>query len=265
MKKLTLFSALALLTLPLLAQAQQQFSTPDRAADALVNAVTTHDEAKLSELLGDNWREYFPPEGADPQAVARFLRDWKISHRIVQQGNMAHLNVGQESWQLPVPLIKTDAGWRFDMAAAEDEILTRAIGRNELAAIEAMHAYIDAQQDYYALNHAYAQKFISSDGKKDGLYWPTAPGEAPSPLGPAFSPAAPGMGYHGYHFRMIANKDEKGFALLAWPVMWGETGIMSFMVNQDDKVYQADLGKETGTKVTEINHFSHNAPWNPVE
>jgi hypothetical protein len=105
-----------------------------------------------------------------------------------------------------------------------------------------MHAYVDAQQDFYRLNHTWAQKIISSDGKKDGLYWPAAPGEAPSPLGPAFSPAEPGEGYHGYRFRIIQDGDGQGFALLAWPVEWGKTGMMSFMINQNDEVYQANLG-----------------------
>ncbi len=143
---------------------------------------------------------------------------------------------------------KTSQGWRFDMAAGEEEILTRAIGRNELSAIAAMHAYIDAQQDYYQLNHRWAQKIISSEGKKMGCTWPTSPGETPSPLGPAFSPTEPGAGYHGYRFRIIAGRDDQDAALLAWPVEWGETGVMSFMIDLHDTVYQANLGEESAAK-----------------
>lgn len=101
------------------------------------------------------------------------------------------------------------------MQKAADEILTREIGRNELAAIEALHAYVDAQRSYYAMNHRYAQKIVSTPWLKDGLYWPISPGEAPSPLGPAFSPPEPGMGYHGYRFRILSDKN--GFAMVAGP------------------------------------------------
>lgn len=263
MKKIML-SAL-LLSLPLMSHAQQLFSSPEEAAKAFADAVAQQNETHLNAVLGDNWQQYLPPEGADPEAVARFNRDWKISHRIVKQENIAHLNVGQEDWQLPVPIVKTSKGWHFDMAAAEDEILTRAIGRNELSAIQAMRAYVDAQYDYWQRKQVFATKLISSEGKQDGLYWPMKPGEDPSPLGPAFSPVVPGTGYHGYHFRIVKSNDEKGFALLAWPVEWGETGVMSFMVNQDDRVYQADLGDDTVEKVTAITQYTQDAPWTPVE
>lgn len=188
-----------------------------------------------------------------------------MKHVIVQQGDKAWLDVGSEAWRLPVPIVKAPKGWRFDMAAGEEEILTRAIGRNELSAIAAMHAYVDAQQDYYQLNHRWAQKIISSEGKKDGLYWPTSPGEAPSPLGPAFSPTEPGSGYHGYRFRMIAGRDDQSVALLAWPVEWGETGVMSFMIDQHDTVYQANLGEESAVKAQAITHFAPDAGWQVVK
>lgn len=122
-----------------------------------------------------------------------------------------------------------------------------------------MHAYVDAQQDYYHLNHRWAQKIISSEGKKDGLYWPTSPGEAPSPLGPAFSQTVPGSGYHGYRFRIIAGRDDQSVALLAWPIAWGETGVMSFMIDQQDRVYQANLGEESAAKAQEITRFTPDA------
>ena len=265
MKKHLQMTLLALVMTPMMALAQQQFSTPEQAASALAEAISQHDESALDTLLGDNWQQFLPPDGIAPDAVDRFQRDWQVKHNVVRQDNSAWLDVGQEEWRLPIPIIKGDDGWHFDMAAAEDEILTRAIGRNELSAIQAMHAYVDAQQDFYQLNHAWAQKIISSDGKKDGLYWPATPGEAPSPLGPAFSPAMPGEGYHGYHFRIIPSDSEKGFALLAWPASWGETGVMSFIVSQDDNVYQADLGEATEQKAAAINRYGEHEPWKPVE
>jgi Protein of unknown function (DUF2950). len=263
MKKATL-SAL-LLFLPLMSYAQQMFRSPDAAASAFASAVAEHNDAELTAILGDNWRQYLPPDGADPEVIARFNRDWKTAHTITQHDNVAHLNVGQQGWQLPIPIVKMEKGWQFDMAAAQDEILTRAIGRNELSAIGAMHAYVDAQEDYWQRKQHYASKLISSNGQQDGLYWPTQPGETPSPLGPAFSPTEPGEGYHGYHFRIIHSQQPDGFALIAWPVSYGETGVMSFMVGEDDRVYQADLGNKTEEKAAKVTQFSPAKPWEPVE
>ncbi|WP_447214997.1 DUF2950 family protein [Citrobacter pasteurii] len=261
MKKIML-SAL-LLSLPLVSYAQQAFTSPEDAASAFAAAVAQQNEKQLTALLGENWRHFLPSEGADPEAVARFNRDWKVSHHIVLQGNMAHLNVGQDDWQLPIPMVKTSKGWAFDMTEAQEEILTRTIGRNELSAIEALHAYVDAQQSYYALNKSYAQKIVSSEGKKDGLYWPVAPGEAPSPLGPAFSPQEPGTGYHGYRFRILPDK-ASGFAMIAWPISYGHTGIMSFIISGDDNVYQANLGEASQQKAQAMTEYSPEKTWHPV-
>lgn len=263
MKKIFLSSLL--FSLPLVSFAQQQFAHPLDAATAFADAVTTRNEPQLTALLGDDWRQFLPPDGADPEAVARFERDWKISHRIDQQGDTAHINVGADNWQLPLPIVKTEAGWHFDMQAAQDEIITRTIGRNELSAIGAMHAYVDAQEDYHLRKQRYASKLISSAGQQDGLYWPIQPGEAPSPLGPAFSPVMPGEGYHGYRFRIIDSNQSDGFALIAWPVEYGETGVMSFIVSQDDRVYQADFGEETAKNEAAITRFDTQAPWQPEE
>lgn len=261
MKKILLSTLL--LSLPLISHAQQVFTSPEAAADAFASAVALHNDKQLTALLGDNWRQFLPPEGADPEAVARFNRDWKVSHHIVQKDNLAHLNVGQEAWQLPIPLVKTGQGWHFDMPAAQEEILTRTIGRNELSAIGALHAYVDAQERYYALNQSYAQKIVSSEGKKDGLYWPVSPGEEPSPLGPAFSPQEPGAGYHGYRFRIIPDHNS-GFAMVAWPVEYGQTGVMSFMISGDDSVYQADLGEASPQKAQTLNAYAPDSNWHPV-
>lgn len=251
-----------LLMVSTFAFAQQSFSTPEQAANALTKAISEQNESAMADLLGDNWRDYLPPEGVDPEAVARFLRDWKINHRTEISGDIAHLSVGDNGWQLPIPVVKKKEGWQFDMQKAADEILTREIGRNELAAIEALHAYVDAQRSYYAMNHRYAQKIVSTPGLKDGLYWPISPGEAPSPLGPAFSPPEPGMGYHGYRFRILSDKN--GFAMVAWPVSYGQTGVMSFVVNQEDKVYQANLGNDSAQKAQALAAYHPDKTWQPV-
>lgn len=260
--KMKVFSGVVLLMVSAIAQAQQHFSTPEQATDALATAISEQNETAMNNLLGEDWRDFMPPEGVDPEAVDRFLRDWKVRHHTVVNGTIAHLVVGDSNWQLPIPVIKTTDSWRFDMQEAAEEILTREIGRNELAAIEALHAYVDAQQSYYALQQKYAQKIVSAEGKKDGLYWPVAPGEAPSPLGPAFSPKEPGTGYHGYRFRILP--DSNGFAMVAWPVTYGQTGVMSFVINQDDRVYQANLGSDSQQKVQAIATYHPDKHWQPV-
>ncbi|KNC06593.1 hypothetical protein AC791_18610 [Klebsiella sp. RIT-PI-d] len=264
MKKLTMSGALMLLMLPVLAQAQQTFSTPEKAAETLVAAISAHDQAALERLLGEEWQHYFPPEGVDPLAVERFLRDWKVSHHIEQQENTAHINVGDENWQLPVPVVKTDEGWHFDMPAAADEILTRTIGRNELGAITAMHAWVDAEQDYFQQKRMWAHKLISSEGQQDGLYWPIQPGENPSPLGPAFSHAQPGEGYHGYRFRILSGEQDGSVALIAWPAIWGQTGVMSFMVDMQDRVFQHNFGENTDVSIQTITRFTIDDGWQAV-
>jgi len=260
--KTNLVCGMVLFMMSAAAMAQQSFSTPAQATDALAQAISEQNETAMNNLLGENWRDFLPPEGVDPDAVDRFLRDWKVRHNTVIDGNTAHLVVGNNDWQLPIPVVKTAAGWQFDIKEGAEEILTREIGRNELAAIEALHAYVDAQQSYFAMNQKYAQKIVSSEGKKDGLYWPVSPGEAPSPLGPAFSPKEPGGGYHGYRFRILP--DEKGFAMVAWPVSYGQTGVMSFVINQDDKVYQADLGNDSEQKAQALTAYNPDKTWQPV-
>jgi len=262
MKKILLSTLL--LSLPMMSYAQQLFSSPDEAAKAFATAVADQNEAQLAAVLGDDWRQYLPQNEVDPEAIARFNRDWAVKHEVVEQENEAHLNVGDAGWQLPIPIVKIAGGWHFDMPAAQEEILTRAIGRNELSAIEAMHAYVDAQYDYRQRKQAYATKLISSEGQQDGLYWRVQPGEAPSPLGPAFSPGEPGVGYHGYHFRIIQSDSAHGFALLAWPVEWQKTGVMSFMVSQDDQVYQKDLGSDSREKAQALSAYHPDKTWQRV-
>ena len=260
--KRQLLSGMVLFMVSATVMAQQSFSSPEQATSALASAISEQNESAMNNLLGENWRDFLPPEGVDPDAVDRFLRDWKVRHNTVVEGDTAHLVVGDSGWQLPIPVIKTASGWQFDIKEGAEEILTREIGRNELAAIEALHAYVVAQQSYFAMNQKYAQKIVSSEGKKDGLYWPVSPGETPSPLGPAFSPKEPGTGYHGYRFRILP--DNNGFAMVAWPVSYGQTGVMSFVINQDDKVYQSDLGKDSEQKARALTAYNPDKTWQPV-
>lgn len=278
--------AAALLACVTAAQAQQIFSTPDSAAQALVSAMENHDQTALQKLLGNNWRHYLPTGNADPQAVSQFLKDWQQHHNIEQSGNRAHISVGSDGWVLPIPIVQTTKGWTFDMPAAADEIRIRTIGRNELSTIQSVMAYTDAQREYYAemLDGSgvkeYAQKLISSSGKQDGLYWTPEAGRQISPLGPAFGNDQPGSDYHGYYYRILTaqgpqadggafsylqkGKMTKGFALIAWPVSYGNSGVTSFIVNQDGAVYQKDLGTNTDTMARKIAAYNPDKSWQPV-
>jgi len=278
------FAALAIL-LPLAsaALAQQAFPTPIAAAEALVDGVARHDEAAVRAALGDGYRKVMPLANPDPDDVTSFLEAWAQSRRIVTSGDAkAHLEVGRYGWTLPIPLVKGAAGWSFDTAAAGDELRTRRIGRNELAAIKAMLAYADAQDDFnvHDLNanrrDDYARRLVSTSGKRDGLYWPTRPGEPESPLGSMFAQQK-GDGYHGYRFRILAaqggnapggakpyvtaNGMTDGYALVAWPAKWGETGVMTFIVSRDRIVHQKDLGPGTDAIARAITAYDPDASW----
>jgi len=184
---------------------------------------------------------------------------------------------------LPVPIVKGDAGRRFDPRAGADVMRTRRIGRNELSAMQAALAYFDAQKEYAQRDHTgdgvleYAQKFVSSPGRHDGLYWPDTTGQGQSPLGPLYVSQKPGEGYHGYRFRIltaqgkaasggaydyiIGGRMRSGFALIAWPVRYGDTGIMSFMVSHEGVVYEKDLGSGTEAAARAIKRFDPDAGW----
>jgi hypothetical protein len=265
------------------ASAQQVFPTPLAAAEALVDGIARHDDASVARTLGAGYRKYLPIAKIDPDDITSFLEAWAQSHRIVPSGDAkAHLEVGRYGWTLPIPLVKGAAGWSFDTAATPDELRTRRIGRNELATIQVVLAYVDAQEDFnlYDRNrngrNDYAQRLLSTGGKHDGLYWPSRAGEPESPLGPLIGQPQ-GDAYHGYRFRILTaqGKDAPdgakryvtsdgmtgGYALVAWPAKWGETGVMTFIVNQDRAVFQKDLGPDTDRLARMMNEYNPDASW----
>lgn len=240
------------------AHAQAVYPTADAAANAFVDALARNDEDALKHVLGNDFHRFIPAEGIGEDDIYQFLGAWSKGHQIVEdpvknKGRAtAHLAVGDSGWTLPIPLVQAAHGWRFDPPAAQDEMLTRRIGRNERAAILTSLAYLDAQYDYHNLTQHYAQRFVSTQGQHDGLYWVTAPGETESPLGPlaATMPngTLPTEAYHGYHYRILTAQGphakggaqnyvengvlSKGFGLIASPAEYGKTGVMSFIVNQ---------------------------------
>jgi hypothetical protein len=271
------------------AASTRAFETPEAAMNAFGDALAGSNEPALKAMLGANFRDYIPTLGED--ALYRFLEAWAQSHTIKSESDSkALIAVGRDGWTLPIPIVKSKAGWQFDMQAGADEMRTRRIGRNELAVMQTLLAFRDAQFEYATVDRDgkgilhYADKLVSSPGKKDGLYWPTKAGEQPSPIGPrlaeAFTRASSSMGYHGYRYKLLTAQTANapggafnyvakgklfgGFAVVAWPARYGDTGVMTFMVSHEGQIYERDLGPDTATKATAMKSFDPGPGWAKV-
>jgi Protein of unknown function (DUF2950) len=289
MNKMRMLAVLAALSLaaglgaPATAWAQKMFPSADAAAEAFVDALSRHDGPELKVVMGPEYKRLIPVDGVDPEDVTNFLAAWAKGHKIVATGNdRAALQVG-DGWTLPIPIMKSAAGWSFDTSGAADEMRTRRIGRDELAAIQASYAYVDAQREYAATDHnkdgvlEYAQKIVSTPGKRDGLFWENAAGEAQSPLGPLLDTQKFQDGFHGYKFKILKaqgpaarggardyvqnGRMTRGFALVAWPARWGDSGVMSFQVNHDGVVFEKDLGANTAAIAGAMTRFNPDSTW----
>jgi len=270
------------------AAAQTAYPSAEAAADAFTAAVESRDAEAQKKLLGDDWKKFIPAEDIDDEDRKRYLEAWNKSHAVVTDDEgLTMVEVGEKGWTLPIPIVQTDEGWVFDVAAGADEMKTRRIGRNELATINAVLAYYDAQRDYALRDRngdgvlEYAQRVISTPGHKDGLYWARLDGEEASPLGPVFGEDQPGRSYHGYFYRilegqgpaakrgarnyMLAGRMVGGFALIAWPVTWDDTGVMTFMISHAGVVYESDLGSETDKRARAVDVFNPDDTWTEVE
>jgi len=272
------------------AWAQKAFATPEAAMNAFGDALATSDDDAMHALLGADYHRFIPPASDDLRI--RFLAAWAKARTVKPQGDAkAVIEVGNDGWTMPIPMVKSAQGWKFDARAGADEIRIRRIGRNELAVMQTMLAIYDAQMEYVLVDRdgdglrEYATRFTSSPGKKDGLYWPTKAGEAPSPLGPAYAAAqaAGGSrdGYYGYHYKLlraqgknapggayeytVRGKDIGGFAAVAWPVKYGDTGVMTFMVSHDGVVYEKDLGPSTAARAGALTRFDPDSTWKKAE
>jgi hypothetical protein len=278
---------------------QKSFSTPEDGVQALIEAAKRHDTTALLAILGPEAKALVNSGDpvADQASREHFVTSYEEAHTLVKSGDTkATLQIGSDEWPFPIPLVKGNTGWRFDTKAGKEEILNRRIGRNELDVIQVCLAYVDAQQEYYLrnpLNDAllqYASKFISTKGKRDGLYWDTADTEPPSPLGPLVARARgegyKGAGgkpvaYHGYYYKMLTGQGPDapggaydyvvrgkmigGFAMVAYPAQYGSSGIMTFMVNHDGVVYEKDLGANTAERVQSMTKFNPDKTWKKVE
>ena len=277
--------------------AQKSFATPDDAASALVKAVKARDRNAMLAALG-NTSEWLSSgdANADRAAAARFVADYDQKHTIALDGDKATLTIGNEDFPFAFPLVKSGDKWRFDTAAGKEQLLARRIGGNELSVIKVLQAIVDAEQEYASEDRvgdgvlAYAQRILSRPGKRDGLYWPAKAGEPQSPLGVLVAQATDQgykqgektpTPYHGYYYRMLKGQGKNagsgafdyvvrgrgiaGYAVVAYPAKYGNSGIMSFIVNQDGKIYQADLGPETKAKAEALQRFDPGKGWTVVD
>lgn len=277
--------------------AQASFASPAAAATALSDAIAANDDTRLRAILGPGSEKLLKSGDryADLESRRVFAAAYAEHHALVPQpGGRTVLVVGANDWPLPIPLVQSAAGWRFDSAAGAQELVDRRIGRNEIAAIRVALAYVDAQHDYFERikqrtgSGEYAQRLVATPGRQDGLYWPAAKGGAQSPLAPLVAQAAaegyPGervagrpTPYQGYYFKILKGQGADapdgargyvtggrmsgGFALLAWPAAYGSSGIMSFEVDQDGSVFQRDLGNDTATLAARITRFNPDLTW----
>jgi hypothetical protein len=281
------------------APAQKVFATPEDAVKAVVDAVKTGNQEEFRAIFGPDTEEAL--SSGDPVAdrqnreviAAAMQQGWRL---LDLTDDAKQLVIGNEDWPFPIPIVKESAGWRFDTMAGKEEILARRIGRNELAVIQACRSYVQAQQVYASQGHdgqpagAYAQRIASSPGSRDGLYWAAQRDEPLSPLG-EFIAEASAEGYakdtggqpqpfHGYFFRIltvqgpsaaggaksyiVGGRMTGGFALVAWPVQYAGTGVMTFIVNQDGTLYEKDLGPETEAAVKAMTAYDPGEGWKGV-
>ena len=283
-------------------QEQKCFASPEEAVKTLVDVLKQDDMKALESIFGSDSGPllYSGDPTADREGRGKFVALYEKKSTIeTKDDGTAVLVLGEEDWPFPIPIVKTDGGWLFDTAQGMDEILARRIGKNELDVIQVCLAYADAQREYAAVDRdgdgilAYARKFASEPGKKDGLYWETKEGEPRSPLGSLVVAAqAKGYGkqakkddaprpYHGYLYRILEGQGANapggaydyvvnnamigGFALVAYPAEYGDSGVMTFMVSHDGTVYQKDLGEKTAKLAAKMRLFDPDATWKKVE
>jgi hypothetical protein len=276
--------------------AAKNFASAEDAVNALVAAVKAHDRKAIHAVLGTSDATIESGDAvADRTAGENFVKSYDTKHSLVADGDVTKLTIGENDFPFAFPLVKTGDRWHFDTEAGLTELSARRIGRNEIYAMKVLQAIVDAQHDYASEDRNgngvfdYATKFLSSPGKRDGLYWPTKAGEQPSPLGELVADAsaegykgkkgepAP---YHGYYYRMLKGQSASanggaldyvvhgraigGYAVVAYPAKYGNSGIMTFIVNQDGKIFESDLGPNTPARATAMQRFDPGKGWAPA-
>ena len=283
-------------TQSLAATAQQSFESPQAGITALIKAMKANDKPALLAIFGAEGSKLLSSGDAvaDAHSLAVFSKAYDEANKVVLEGEAkAILVIGKNAWPMPIPLVKTPDGWRFDTVKGADEILKRRVGRNELEAMQVCLAIVDAEREYATRFldgdgvPVYAARFSSHPDKRDGLYWPAEANEAPSPLGSLLAAASDEgytrrgilrhQPYHGYYYRILTSQGVDapggaqdylvkgkmigGFAVIAHPARYGVSGVMSFLVNHDGVIYEKDLGPNTETVAAGIMTFNPGAGW----
>jgi Protein of unknown function (DUF2950) len=277
---------------------QKAFATPAEAFQALVKSAEDWNQDEILAVLGDGGKELVYSGDLDHESAEAFVKAYKSKHHIVvRDSNTRILEVGVNAWPMPIPLVNDSGKWKFDTVAGKQEILFRLIGYNELGAIAACRGFIDAQKDYAAVGRdglpsgVYAQKLRSDPDKHNGLYWETGENEPASPAGPLLAQAealgydGPAVGtkaqpYHGYIFRILTRQGtvakggaknylsdgnlSGGVALVAYPVGYRASGVMTFIINQNGILYQKDLGGKTSELAAAITEYNPDNTWKRV-
>ena len=274
----------------------QAFPSAEAAAQALRDALEADNGEALRTIFGPEYADDLI--GSDIAIVREEMRETREAMEVAtallpQDDGTVILTIGRQAFPFPVPIVRYGESWRFNSAAGLEEILDRRVGENELAAIETLRAYVQAQIEYASADRdgdqvlEYAQRVISTPGEKDGLFWASAPGEPASPFGPFIAEISAliegkklGDPYRGYYYRVLKGQTEHapggaydyvingnmiaGFGLLAWPEEYGETGVMTFQVSHQGDVLQADLGPETAEIAAAIVAYDPDATWSEV-
>lgn len=272
------------------------YATPEEAVQAIADIAGKGDAKKVEEMFGPTGVELLQSGDAEADREDALHVKELILEKVAFEDRDEKTKIvlmGNEGWPFAIPLVLENDRWHFDSEAGREELLSRRIGRNELDALASLHAYVDAQREYVMKSRdgkapAYARQFRSSEGKHDGLYWPAAEGEDESPLGPLYAGAshdqlqeAGPQPFHGYYFRMLEGQgksapggersylDKKGqmtlgFAAIGWPAKYGNSGVMTLMVNQQGIIFQKDLGAETEAAVAAINTYDPDESWTPT-
>ena len=276
----------------------QGFSSPEAAVTAIVAVVREYDAAKALAILGPDAEEiiFSGDKVKGKEEVADFIKKYDEKYRLeMVSPTSATLIIGKDDWPFPIPVVKNDKSWFFDVAVGKEEILNRRIGGNELNVIQVMQAYVEAQLEYASKDRdgdgvrEFAQQFKSDEGKKNGLYWLVKKGEELSPFGPLIAEARSkgydvdskkSQPYQGYYYKIFTRQGETspggaydyvvngnmilGFGIIAYPAKYGASGIMTFAVNQEGVVYEVDLGEKTAEIVTKKIKYNLNKTWQKV-
>jgi hypothetical protein len=281
---------------PGLASEAKTFPTPEAAAQALVDAVKSGDKQAILTVLGADAQDIVSSGDPvqDKESAEKFTTSaQQMMHVDQTTDGIDIMSIGADDWPFPIPIVKRGEGWFFDTLAGKQELLNRRIGANELDTIEVCRAYVDAQREYAGEVRddtgvmKYAERFISSEGKHDGLYWPPKEGEAASPFGPLVAEAQEegygkkGAPYHGYFYRVLTAQGKAapggaysyiingnmiaGFALVAYPAQYGSSGVMTFIVNQQGVVYQKDLGLKTDAIAKAMKIYNPDPSWQKAQ